>query len=490
MKSQSKIFVAAIACLWGAGCAVGPDYIRPAAPAATGHYTRGADPVATVPAGDVVQRFKPGAEVPADWWTLFKSPKLDAVMTEALARNPGLESAQASLRASQFNRQSGYGIFWPQVGADFSPSRQRYSPERTGLQGAPSIFNLFSLSGTVNYAVDLFGGERRALEGLGAAVDQQRATVNATYLALTTNVVDTLVARAAYQAEIAATERVIQFEAEQERLATVQVNAGNGSYAALLSVRSQLAAAEALIPPLRQKLSQTEDLLATLAGHLPSEWEEPDLSLTDLTLPADLPVSLPSAIVGQRPDILAAEAALHAASANIGVATAALLPSLNLTGAYGGNSNTMGSLGAENARFWNLGAEVTAPLFQGGALWFKRKAAVETYNQTQADYRQAVLGAFAQVADTLRALEHDAEALQAQDKALKAADDALQLVQANYHAGLSSMSDLLIADTQFEQASIQELQARAVRYQDTVALFAALGGGWWRAPQVAAAAAK
>lgn len=460
------------------GCAVGPNFERPAAPPVD-HYVSGTDPAATVTAHGAAQRFTPGARVAADWWRLFGCERLDAVVAEALRGNPGLAAAQASLRQSEDNLRSGYGIFYPQAEADAAATRQRFSPLKFGSGATSSIFNLFTLSASVSYALDVFGGERRMVEGLHAQVDLERATEQAAYLTLISNIVNTVIARAAYRAEIDATQQLIAMQRQQVQLAEVQASAGTAPYSSVLALRSQLASTEASVPQLEQRLSQSDDLLATLVGHVPAEWSAPDIGLDELTLPAELPVSLPSELVRQRPDVLVAEATAHGASANIGVATAALLPSLTLTGSYSANSTSTGQLTAANGRAWDFGAGLTQPLFEGGTLWFRRKAALDQYHQAAALYRQVVLGAFAQVADTLRALEHDAAALRAQDEALASAREALHLVQANYAAGLDTYLDVLSADAFYHQALISELQAVAVRYQDTVALYVALGGGWW-----------
>jgi NodT family efflux transporter outer membrane factor (OMF) lipoprotein len=403
---------------------------------------------------------------------------LDSVMTEAFANNPTLQAAQASLRKSQDTLQAGYGVFFPQADASFAATRQRFSPVRFGSGVASSIFNLFTLSTTVSYAVDVFGGERRAVESLQAQVDFQHYTVLATYLTLSGNVVNAVIAQAAYGAQIQATEEFISLEQEQLRITATQAQAGTVPYANVLSIQSQLAATEATLPPLQQKLNQTDHLLATLVGRAPAEWRLPPVGLTDLTLPRDLPVTLPSELVRQRPDILAVEAELHSASAEIGVATAALFPSLLLSGTYGTNNTALPDLFTSNSGLWSVGANLSAPLFHGGTLWFQRKAAIEGYQQSLANYRQTVLSAFAQVADTLRALEHDAETLQAQSQALEAAEGALRLVQVNYQAGIVDYVQVLLADGQYHQAKLGYLQALAQRFQDTVALFVALGGGW------------
>ena len=247
----------------------------------------------------------------------------------------------------------------------------------------------------------------------------------------------------------------------------------------MLSIRSLIAANQALLAPLEQKVSQAEDLLATLEGVTPSKVFLPDIEVTELSLPGDLPVSLPSDLVRQRPDILAAEAQLHTASASIGVATAAMFPSISLSGTYGISGSTFSNLSASSGRFWSIGPSATIPLFQGGTLWYTRKAAIDAFQQSQASYRQTVLGAFAQVADSLKALEHDAEALQAQVEAQRASGEALNLLKDGYRAGLVAYLDVLTADVQFHEATIAYLQAVAQRHQDTVALFVALGGGWW-----------
>ncbi|MDR3579612.1 MAG: efflux transporter outer membrane subunit [Oryzomonas sp.] len=467
--------------LFLAGCAVGPDFVRPAPPAVD-HYTQGAEPSATIAADGRAQQFAKGAPVPADWWRLFNSAKLDAVVNDAITGNPSLQSAQSSLRQSQDNLRAGYGVFYPQLDAGFGASRQKSSPASLGSTSPGTIFNLFTLSATVSYALDVFGGERRMVEGLQAQVAVQQAMAQGTYLTLLGNVENTVIAGAAYREQITATEQIVALLREQAGITEIQARAGTVPYSNVLSLLSQLASFEALLPPLKQNVSHAEHLLATLAGRAPGEWAPPRFELSDFTLPGALPVTLPSELVRQRPDILAAEAQLHSAGADIGVATAALLPSFTLNGSYGQNGTSMNSLFSGN--FWSIGADVSAPLFRGGTLWFKRKAAQEAYQQALAIYRQTVLAALAQIADALRALEHDAEALQAQSQALKTAGEALRLIQANYQAGTVNYLQVLTANGQYQQARIGYLQAQAQRLQDTVALFVALGGGWQNAAEV------
>jgi NodT family efflux transporter outer membrane factor (OMF) lipoprotein len=345
------------------------------------------------------------------------------------------------------------------------------------------VFNLVTLSGTLSYALDIFGGERRTVEGLKAQVDYQRYANTAAYLALSANVVNTSIARAAYVAEVRATEQLIELQRQQLKSTEVEVGAGAAPYSDVLSLRSLIAANQATLAPLKQQISRAEDLLASLEGVTPSKATLPEIDLTGLSLPVDLPVSLPSDLARQRPDILAAEAQLHAASANIGVATAAMFPSVSLSATYGGAGASFGNLSAANGRFWSIGPSATIPVFQGGRLWYGRKAAIDAYQVAQASYRQTVLDAFAQVADSLKALEHDAQALQAEVDAQRAAGEALGLLQVNYRAGLVAYIDVWAADVQYHEATIGYLQAVGQRYQDTVALFVALGGGWWNAPR-------
>ena len=319
-------------------CAVGPNFVRPAAPAED-RYTVEALPAATVAADDQAQRFTPGAALTADWWRLFKSAQLDAVVRQALANNQTLQATEASLRQSQHNLRAGYGVFFPQVAAELDAARERTAPLEQGLQTSPSVFNLVTLSGTISYALDIFGGERRTVEGLKAQVDYQRYASKAAYLTLSANVVNTSIARAAYVAEVHSTEQLIELQQQQLKSTEVTVRTGTAPYTDVLSLRSLIAANQATLAPLRQKISQTEDLLATLEGVTPSKATLPEIELTALSLPVDLPVSLPSDLARQRPDILSSEAQLHAASANIGVATAAMFPSVSLSATYGGAAN-------------------------------------------------------------------------------------------------------------------------------------------------------
>jgi NodT family efflux transporter outer membrane factor (OMF) lipoprotein len=461
-----------------AGCAVGPDFVRPEAPAVDA-YTQGPLPLETVEAAGTSQRFFAGRDIAADWWFLFQCEELNAVIDEALSGSRDLQAAQARLRESQELLRAGYGVFFPQVDGSFDFTRQKFTASRFGGGFGSSIFNLYSASLAATYNLDVFGGSRRQVEGQAAQVDVQDAQVKATYLTLLGNVINTVIARAGYRAQIAATEELIAFERRQVEITQTKYDAGMIARTQVLSLRTQVASTEATLPPLRQRLDQASHLLATLTGRFPAESSLPVVDLDNFILPDELPLSLPSALVRQRPDILTSEATLHRASAEIGVATANLFPSISLSAGYGQESTKPDYLFKSMSNIWNWGGGLTQPLFHGGSLWFQRRAAVEAYNAALADYQQTVLTAFAEVADALRALEHDAQALKARIESLESAQQNLLIVQGNYEAGIASYLEVLIANLQYQQAKLLYIQSRAQRLQDTAVLFTALGGGWW-----------
>jgi len=462
--------------IWG--CALGPDFVPPAAPKAAG-YTQGKTPAETIAADGKQQQFEWGAKISREWWHLFQSDKLDRIVQLAVANNQTLKAAQARLRESQANLRAGYGVFFPQIEGKAGITREKFNASSFGASGPATLFTVYSTSGAVSYNFDFFGRSRRTVEGLKAQSDYQDFESRATYLTLLGRVINAVIAEASYGAQIQATQEIIDDQQHQLDIMEAQVKAGIIASQNVLSMRAQLASTEATLPPLQQSLDQSRHLLATLVGQVPSAWTPPEVEFADLTLPEHLPVSLPSDLVRQRPDILAAEAQLHVASADIGVATANLFPSIDLTAQYGQSTIKRSLLFNPVSNFWNLGVGLTAPIFQGGTLWYKRKAALAAYDAALADYRETVLGAFAQVADTLRALEHDAQTLNAQSEALESSQQALKLVKDNYKAGKADYVQVLIADLQYQQARIGYLTAKARRYQDSAALIAALGGGWW-----------
>jgi NodT family efflux transporter outer membrane factor (OMF) lipoprotein len=464
----------------GMSCAVGPRYERPAPPKVEG-YTREPAKQTNLAEGQA-QRFEASNALAPDWWRLFHCAALDGVVSDALAGNASLEASEAALRRSQDALRAGYGVFFPQADASGGASKQRANGARLGNAAVVNPFNLFTLSASVSYALDVWGGQRRAIEALKADVEAQRSTVIGASVMLSGNVVNTVIATAAYRAEVEATSELIAVEQDQVRLSEAQARAGTLPYANLLALSSQVASTRATLPGLEEKIEQGQHLLATLSGRLPGAWSPPVIALGDLTLPGDVPVSLPAALVRQRPDILIAEAELHASNARIGVATAAMLPNFTLNASYGLASTKAADLTAGSSRVWGLGAGLTQPLFHGGTLYYGRREAIDARDQAAATYRQTVLTAFAQVADSLRALEHDADALAAQAEALHDAEDAFKLVKIDYQSGLANYLQVLTANGQYLQSRIGYIQAEAQRLQDTVALFVALGGGWWNGP--------
>jgi NodT family efflux transporter outer membrane factor (OMF) lipoprotein len=464
-----------------ASCAVGPDYVRPEAPRTKG-YSVQPTPSTTATAAGAAQRIEVSDHLAADWWRLFGCRPLDGIVGEALAHSPTIEAALATLRGSEDSLRAGYGVFFPQVDAAGNGGRQRFSPVRFGSTVPPSVFNLFTLSGSVGYTLDIWGGQRRNVENLKAQVEAQRYTAIGSYLILSSNVVDAVIAAAAYRAQIDATKELIALEEDQVRIGKAQAEAGTAPYANVLALESQVALARATLPPLEQKIDQAKHLIAMLTGRSPGEWSPPSVALADLTLPAEIPLSLPSQLVRQRPDVLVAEAQLHSANAQIGVATAAMLPNLTLSGSVGTNAVVPSDLFVPGSVFWSVLGGVTQPIFHGGTLAYQRKAAMDARDQALANYRQTVLTAFQQVADSLAALGHDADAVNAQAEAAKASQTALHLLQINYKSGVVDYLQVLTANAQYLQSRVGLVQAQAQRLQDTVALFVALGGGWWNAP--------
>jgi len=469
-----------------ASCAVGPNYVRPDGPK-NPSYTTTPIPKATSIADGQLQHFEEGKQVAADWWRLFENSEIDDFINVAMAENPTLQAAQATLRQSQDILQAGYGVFVPQIGGNVGASRQTSNLRSIGSTLPNSVFNLFTLSASVNYTLDIWGSERRQIEGLKAQMEAQRYKVMGTYIMLAGNIVNTAIAQAGYRAQIQATQDLILLEKDQVSITKAQAEAGTVPFSNVLSLQSELASTQATLPPLRQKIDQANHLLATLLGRAPAEFSSTPgamgLDLKDFKLPENLPVSLPSELVHQRPDILMAEAQLITANAQIGVATAAMFPSLTLNSTVGLNSTSVGSIFHSDSLFWGLGASLAGPIVDGGTRWYQRKAAIEAHDAVLANYRQTVLSALAQVADTLRALEHDAETLNAQADSVHASSDAFQLMHINYQTGIATYLQVLIADEQYHQATLAYVQAQAQRLQDTVALYVALGGGWWNAPK-------
>ncbi len=462
-----------------AACAVGPDFQRPAAPAVSG-YTRQALPAGTAGAGTLAQAFRQGQQVPQRWWAQFGSPELDAMVERALQANPDLESARAALRVAQELARAQAGALWPSASAGFTPSRQRISAQTTSpLSSGESVFNLHTAQVSVSYAPDVFGGTRRALEASQAQAEAQRFQMQAAYVTLTTNVVVGAVQAASLRAQIDATDGSIRSAAGQLRVLKRQLELGEVAESAVLAQQAALAQARAARPALDKQLQWQLDQLATLTGQLAADVPRPAaIDLASLRLPADLPVSLPAQLVRQRPDIQAAEAQLHAASAQIGVAVANMLPQLTLTASGGAMATQIASLTSSGNVFWSIAANATQPLFEGGALLHRRRAAQAAYDQAAAQYRSAVLSAFQNVADVLQAIQSDAEALADATLAEQSAAASLQVAGRQLELGDISPLAVLQAEQAHQQARLALIQAQASRLTDTAALFQALGGGW------------
>ncbi|OGP19029.1 MAG: RND transporter [Deltaproteobacteria bacterium GWA2_65_63] len=467
-----------------AGCAAGPDFRRPAPPAAAS-YTTESLPVETAEAkgaGGAPQRFIPGQEIPSRWWALFRSEALDRLIRQALADSPTLAAAHARLREAEENRRAQAGALWPRVDGNASVGRQKASGASFGQQAIDTTpFTLHSASVSVSYAFDLFGGTRRELESLQALVEYRRFQLEGAWLTLTANLVTTAVEEAALRAQIRATREIVTAEERQLSLVEQRFLLGGGSHPEVLAQHAQLAQTLATLPPLEKQLAQTRHRLAVLAGRFPGEAGAlPVFDLEGLNLPRELPLSLPSSLVRQRPDIRAAEELLHAASARIGVATANLYPQITLTGSLGSEASGIQDLFGSGTSVWGLGAGVLQPIFKGGELSAKRRAAFAVYEQAEAQYRMTVLQAFQDVADVLRALELDAQTLKAQADAEAAAKASLDLARERFELGAASYLTLLNAERRHQQARIVLVQAQAARFSDTAALFQALGGGWWK----------
>ncbi|MEO6974713.1 MAG: efflux transporter outer membrane subunit [Gallionella sp.] len=476
-KQIKKITVALSLAMLMTGCAVGPDFKRPAPPTVKG-YT--AEPLPAHPSStDAGQQFVEGRDIPAQWWTLFHSPALNQLVERSLKANPNLQAAQATLRQAQENVYAAEGTLFPSVNANGSVMRQKTSGAQNGQKFPGSLFTLYNASVSVSYGIDLFGIARRGLETVEAQQEFERFQLESAYLTLTANVVTTAVQEASLRAQISATREIIDAEAQQLDMLQKQYDVGALSKSSVLAQQTALAQTRAGLPQLEKQLAQIRNQLAALAGYFPSENGAAAFDLEMLQLPHELPVSLPSKLVEQRPDIRAAESQLHAASAEIGVATASMFPQLTLSAGAGSVANSAGSLFSAGSGIWNVGAGLIQPIFRGGTLLHQKRAAVAAYDAAAAQYRSVVLSAFKDVANVLDALQSDNSIFEAQTVAAQSATDSLDITRKQYQVGAASYLSLLNAQQAYQQTRIALAQARATRYADTAALFQSLGGGWW-----------
>jgi NodT family efflux transporter outer membrane factor (OMF) lipoprotein len=464
-------------------CAVGPDFERPAAPE-TKAYDNGILPDQTVAAkteGGEAQAFAMGEDIPGQWWTLFHSDALNGLVTQALKNNPDIEAADAALRQANENAAAEGGYLFPTVDASFSSSRQKVPGASFGGTFPGSIYTLHNASVSISYGLDLWGGERRAVEAAEAQAEFQDFELKAAKIALTANVVTAAIQEASLRAQVAATEQIIQDEDKQRELLADQLEAGAVARTALLAQETTLAQTRATLPPLEKQLSSVRHQLSALLGETPDQ-APPDFDLANLTLPQHLPLSLPVKLVDQRPDVRAAEANLHAASAEVGVTIANRLPGITLTGNIGSDASKIGSLFMPGGGVWSFGGSVAETVFDGGTLAHKQGVAEAAFDVARAQYKKTVITAFQNVADSLRAIESDAKALKSETEAWKAADNGLSLVREQYKAGAVGYVALVTAEQAEQQTKVALVQAQAQRFADTAALFQALGGGWWNKP--------
>ncbi len=471
-----------------AGCTtVGPDFKAPAAPA-VGGYTQGA--ASPVIGQDGVQKLVAGQGVASDWWTAFGSPRLDSLITQALQHSYSLAAAEATLRQAQqlYEAQAGSSLY-PTVEARLGVSRNGTNSAGRGQSGEQQfLYNLYNAGVAVNYSFDLFGGNRRALEALAAQADYQAYQLAGARLTLAGNIVTTVFGQAQLREQIAATESILQAQQSQLDIARKRFELGATAKTDVLTLQTQVEQTRASLPPLRNKLEQADHLLAVLSGQAPGMADLPHFTLADFTLPASLPLVVPSELVRQRPDIQASTALLHAATAQYGVAISSLYPQINLSATLGTQALTTGALFGPGSLIWSLAGQLAQPLFNAG-LKAGANAAEASLQAAGANYQQTVLQALRSVADALRQLDNDAQALQAQAAADDSAQASLELVQQQYRLGAASYLQLLTAQQQAQQTRIGLIAAQAARLADSAALYQAMGGGVLQTPSTPAATA-
>ncbi|UPG90249.1 efflux transporter outer membrane subunit [Luteibacter aegosomaticola] len=447
------------------GCMVGPDYQRPADTRSTHFDAQAEQKLEHVP-NDGAPSVAYDAHIDTDWWTLFHSPRLDGVVKLAIEGNRDLDAANATIAQANEAIAAAGGALQPQVAFGAQAGRQR-----TGFGTGRSTSNVYAVGPSVSFDLDLFGGTRRRIEEATALADLERHRFDAAYLTVTGEVATQAIQFASARAQIAAVNDLIATDRHNLALVSSAKQYGSATSADIALAQSQLAQDETLLPPLEQQRDVARHALSVLAGKGPADWVPPDFGLADFTLPAALPLSLPSELARQRPDILAAEAQLHAASAAVGVATADRYPHLQLSGAL-----TQASAGAGVGTLWNLFGGLAGPLFDGGTLKANQRGAADAYDASMARYQQTVVIALGQVADVLQAISHDADGYAAQGRALDAAETSLRLSQQGFAAGDASVLAVLDAQRARQRALVGQIQARTAQYLDAVQLAVALGG--------------
>lgn len=485
MNRIARCITSALLLATAAGCAVGPDFQRPAAPA-THAYATGTLPEQTASAPGLAgqaQRFAQGQQVQAQWWKAFGLPALDELVACALQANPDLKAAEGALRAARETAAAQQGAFWPSIDAGVNSTRQKMPGPLSGplVDSEITRYTLHTAQLSVGYVPDVFGANRRQVEALSAKVDVQRFQREAIYMSLVSNVVNAAIEEASLRAQIAATRDLIELATRLLDISRRQHRAGQVGRADVVAQEAALAQAQASLPLLEKQLAEQRNRLAVLAGRLPSEQVAQRFELASLSLPSELPVSLPSRLVEQRPDIRAAQAQLHAASAQIGVATAARLPNLTLTATLGSSALNFSQLFRSGSGFWSVGGDLLQPIFRGATLMHQQRAAEATYDEAVAQYRSTVLTAFQNTADALQAIVSDAQTLRAAGAAWAAAKKSLAMATRRREMGEATQAELILAQQTYQQAALTWVQAQASRYTNTVALYLALGG-WWQEP--------
>ncbi|MBL6617631.1 MAG: efflux transporter outer membrane subunit [Reyranella sp.] len=479
-----KRFASLLAAFLAASCTVGPDFVRPDPPKDQSYLSGPPlDQTAAVPdvLGGEAQRFVADLDIPAQWWQLYESRPLNDLVERAFRANPDIQSAIQALKAAQQTARAQRAALFPVVGITGSGSQNSQSQSLSAPTSQNTfIFGLFTGLLNINYLLDLWGGTRRSAESAEAQAEAQCFLLEAAYLTLSSNVVVAAVTEAALRAQIAVTERTIQVQRESLALFERRLAIGQGALADVATQRAALAQSEAALPPLRNQLSQQRHLLAQLTGRTAANLPAETFDLASLRLPQALPVSLPSRMVEQRPDVRSAEAGVHAAGATVGVATAAMLPQVTLSLVYGSTATSSDLLFSPLlGPTLTAGGSLAQTLLDGGALLARRRAAIAAWEQAKAQYRSTVLTAFRNVADSLRALEFDALTLQAASNAENAARLSLQITRRRQVAGDAGVLDILNAELTYQTAASALVSARVARFSDTAGLFQALGGGWW-----------
>ncbi|MGB7495103.1 MAG: efflux transporter outer membrane subunit [Candidatus Acidiferrum sp.] len=485
-KFDSALFLATVVFLLG-GCTVGPQFKKPAAPAGAGYTTAPLPNTSSTPnvAGGDAQQFIAGRDIPGEWWTLFHSKPLTDLIERSLKANPDIKAAQAALLVARENTQAQRGFYYPSVSAGFGATRAKSSSNLSPVTNTTALnYSLYTPEVSVSFVPDVFGLNRRTVESLKAQQEQTRFALAATHITLSSNVAAAAIQEASLRGQIQATKDLIQINTDMLEILRRQFEKGYVSRLDVAAQEAQLAQVVATLPPLLKQLAQQRDLLAVLSGAFPNQDLPEKFELANLQLPQELPLSLPSQLVEQRPDVRQAQENLHSASALIGVAVANRLPNFTLTADAGSMATIFTKMFTAGTGFWDVGAGVTQPVFEGGTLLHRERAARAAYAEAAEQYRSAVLTAFQNVADTLNALQQDADALKTAAAAKDAAAVTLELTKKQYQTGYVNYLGLLSAEQSYQQALINLVQAEANRYADTAALFQALGGGWWNRPDI------